>query len=162
MRGASIGIGALILAMTAGTAPSNAEPRPWCLQRSTYDCTYYTLAQCRASGGHGSAPCIENPAIAWDAIRRGKSRAGLKVPPAPSRSSGFRRFILSLTGATRVMLSAIWNPLALHPKSRTEVCQPLTISFSSLPEALGFAGAQLHNQRFAPDEISQCRKHRRR
>ena len=72
MRRVSIGIVALIAAMSAIPAPRSAEPQAWCLRKSTDDCTYHTLAQCRAASIGGSAPCMENPAIAWEAIRRGK------------------------------------------------------------------------------------------
>jgi hypothetical protein len=43
----------------------------------------------------------------------------------------------------------IWKPFALPSTSTAEVCQPLIISSSSFLEALGFAGTQLHYQRFA-------------
>ena len=29
------------------------------------DCGYHTLAQCKASGGNGAAPCVPNKEILW-------------------------------------------------------------------------------------------------
>jgi hypothetical protein len=58
--------------------------RPWCLVLTTRgggtECLYQTLAQCRLSAAGGiMGHCIENPAIAWKALREGKPLP----PPSP-------------------------------------------------------------------------------
>jgi len=73
-----VGLGIVATMLTAGVQPSSAEPRPYCLQAGRGgpggglpECTYHTLAQCRASMGGGSDNCYENPALAWRARGQG-------------------------------------------------------------------------------------------
>jgi hypothetical protein len=87
MRHVLIGIGALAAAIAASAEPSFAEPRPWCLQggggstRSSFDdCTYHSLAQCKASGGNGAAPCIPNKALQWRALEQSRKQAAPQRP----------------------------------------------------------------------------------
>jgi Protein of unknown function (DUF3551) len=73
-----IGLAVLVASLVAGMQPGGAQrakPRyhPFCLEGGFLmrDCSYWTLAQCRAAarrGGH----CVDNPAIAWEALRQGK------------------------------------------------------------------------------------------
>jgi hypothetical protein len=84
-RRAVIGLAALAAILVTSMPASGAQhgkPRyhPWCLEGGFLmrDCSFWSLAQCRLAerrGGH----CIENPAIAWEARRKGRP-----LPP-PSR-----------------------------------------------------------------------------
>jgi len=83
------GIGIVVGVLTAGVQPSaGSEPRPYCLQAGRGgpggglpDCSYHTLAQCRASIGGGADACYENPVLLWRARERGY------VQPGPRRQS---------------------------------------------------------------------------
>jgi Protein of unknown function (DUF3551) len=84
MRAQFVGFAVVIAAFSVDLPPTSAQraksagPRPFCLEGGfhgggTRDCTYHTLAQCRASArGPYGGYCIENPAIAWRALREGK------------------------------------------------------------------------------------------
>jgi hypothetical protein len=84
MRPVFIGIGALVAAIIAGTVPGHAGP--WCLQGGLLahgafdDCSYYTLEQCKVSGGNGAAPCVPNKALQWRAF---EERRPHPVPRRP-------------------------------------------------------------------------------
>jgi Protein of unknown function (DUF3551) len=72
MRHVLTGIGALIAVMAATLQPAPAveQPCPWCLEGgvnhgSQIDCSYYTIAQCKASGGNGAAACYPNNILLW-------------------------------------------------------------------------------------------------
>jgi Protein of unknown function (DUF3551) len=84
------GLGIVATALAAGMQPSSAEPRPYCLQAGRGgpggglpDCTYRTLAQCRASVGGGADYCYENPELLW----RARGQGPRYVQPAPRRQS---------------------------------------------------------------------------
>jgi Protein of unknown function (DUF3551) len=93
MRHLFLGLAAVIAALAVDVQPSNgqgAKPRyhPFCLEggfRSggMRDCSYWTLAQCRAAARSGGY-CVDNPAIAWEARRQGKP-----LPP-PSKEWNYR------------------------------------------------------------------------
>jgi hypothetical protein len=87
MRYVLIGMGALVAAMAATVEPSFAEPRPWCLQggggltKGDFDdCTYHTLAQCKAAGGNGAAACFPNKALQWRALEESRKHPAAQRP----------------------------------------------------------------------------------
>ena len=78
MRHALMGIGVAAAVVVGGAQPCIAveQPRPWCLEGgvnhgSQIDCSYYTIAQCKASGGNGAAACYPNNILLWG--RQGQS-----------------------------------------------------------------------------------------
>ena len=84
------GLGIVATVLSLGVQPSSADPRPYCLQAGRGgpggglpDCTYHTLAQCRASMGGGADSCYENPELQWRARGRGPGYE----QPAPRRQS---------------------------------------------------------------------------
>ena len=89
MRYVVIGIGALVEAITAGTVPGHAGP--WCLQGGLMarggmdDCGYHTLAQCKASGGNGAAPCVPNKEILWREREESRKQPVAKRPTRKPR-----------------------------------------------------------------------------
>src|SRR5262245_43752357 len=90
MRHALIGIGALsaVMAATLQPAPAVEQPRPWCLEGGIMkggqdDCSYYTIEQCKASGGSGSAPCYPNKILLWQ--QQEQSRNSPARAPARER-----------------------------------------------------------------------------
>jgi hypothetical protein len=84
MRYVMIGVGALVAATAAGTVPGHAGP--WCLQGGLMarggmdDCGYHTLAQCKASGGNGAAPCVPNKEILWREREESRKQPIAKTP----------------------------------------------------------------------------------
>jgi hypothetical protein len=89
MRYVLIGIGASVAAITAGTLPSHAGP--WCLQGGLLarggmdDCGYHSLAQCKASGGNGAAPCVPNKLLLWRELERSRAQPVAKSPTRKPR-----------------------------------------------------------------------------
>jgi hypothetical protein len=75
--------------LAAAPVPADAQPRPWCLRTGSDgptggldDCSYQTLAQCRASMGGPSDRCLENPALMWD-----RREGGHAQPPPRKRGN---------------------------------------------------------------------------
>jgi hypothetical protein len=90
MRLVLTGMGALIVAVAASVAPGAAveQPRPWCLEGGIMkggldDCSYYTIEQCKASGGNGAAPCYPNKILLWQ--QQEQSRQSPARAPARER-----------------------------------------------------------------------------
>jgi hypothetical protein len=80
MRYTLIGLSTLFAAWIGAVQPSDAAPRAWCIDGGAYgrgsqDCSYYNLAQCRASASGAGGHCIRNPAFAYDR----------RVEPVPRR-----------------------------------------------------------------------------
>jgi hypothetical protein len=80
MRHLAIGLAALGAALAAGTATASAQhwygKGTWCIQPpiggGSWECMYYSEAQCRGSLGYAStSSCVPTPAAEW-ARREGK------------------------------------------------------------------------------------------
>jgi hypothetical protein len=89
MRQVLIGIGILVATITAGTVPGHAGE--WCLQGGLLargnmdDCSYHTIAQCKASGGNGAAPCVPNRLILWREREEQRRRPVVREPTRKPR-----------------------------------------------------------------------------
>ena len=80
MRHVAMGLAALVVAFALNMTTANAQhwygKGTWCIQPpiggGSWECMYYSEAQCRASLGYSSiASCVPNPADEW-ARREGK------------------------------------------------------------------------------------------
>jgi Protein of unknown function (DUF3551) len=62
MRYLLVGLAALVAALAAIVQPSEAAPRPWCLQGSGgMSCLYQTQQQCLATSRGVGGACVRNP-----------------------------------------------------------------------------------------------------
>jgi hypothetical protein len=95
MRHALMGIGVAAAVVVGGAQPCIAveQPRPWCLEggpmhASMDDCSFYTIAQCKATGGNGAAACYPNKILLWQIQEEGRNPPVTKRPgPGRGRHS---------------------------------------------------------------------------
>ena len=93
MRMIVTGIAFAVVALAAATeANAQRQPRPWCFRGGEHsigggllDCSYQTLAQCRATATLAGEGCEPNPALGWDRLE-GK---GTRQPPRRVRERGY-------------------------------------------------------------------------
>jgi hypothetical protein len=82
MRHALTAIAVVVSALAVSVVPGHAAGT-WCLEggglRGLDDCGYHSLAQCKASGGNGAAPCFPNKLLLWRELEQSRQQ------PAPKR-----------------------------------------------------------------------------